>query len=562
MAKRGRAIRDIYDVLVVGSGGAGLQAAISAAESGSKVAVITKGLTRYSGATASGNFSFCAQFGYFGADDTAQRYAGDIVKSGQGLADAELAAVLAEGAGRAADALESYGVTWRRDPSGRHALATFGGHAYPRAIHVGLRTGKIMMTALARQAERTHVDIWEYAFAVEVLLQQGRAAGLLVYDIATGELREVPANAVVIATGGPIAMFEFHTNPDEMTGDGHALAYEAGAEFIDLEFIQHYPTVFVAPPAARGLHFPTGRLLGFGARLINAAGEEFFHKYTDTPIQFVTRDEVARAIALEVRAGRGTALGGVYVDCREMPVANVRDVHFESYFKDLGLHVERELQEVSTAAHYGLGGIRIDPVGRTCVPGLYAAGEVTGGLHGANRLTGTALPEAVVFGAVTGAAAAREARRATQPGCESRHRAWVESLFADAATPARSVGEVTASLRGVMDRNAGVLKSAPELQTALNSIAAIEREQLPLTRPRARQRRFNWEIVQCLELRSMLVAARLHCLAALAREESRGAHQRLDWPQRDDANWLSHLVVKAGANGPALRREPLRSAHG
>lgn len=560
MADRDPHVRDAYDVLVVGSGGAGLQAAIAAAEAGSRVAVITKGLTRYSGATASANFSYCAQFGYFGANDTPQAYTADIVRSGQGLSDPALAAVLAAGAAPAANALEGYGVAWRRDPDGRQSLATFGGHAHPRAIHVGLRTGKIMMSAFARQAERMKVDIREYAFAVEVLLRDGRVCGLLVYDIASGELRELRAAAVVIATGGPVAMFELHTNPDEMTGDGHALAYDAGAELIDLEFIQHYPTVFVAPPAARGLHFPTGRLLGFGARLINASGEEFFHKNARGAIHLATRDEVARAIALEVRAGGGTPLGGVYVDARAMPAAQVRDVHFEAYYQDLGLHAERDLQEVSTAAHYGLGGIRIDPAGRTSVPGLYAAGEVTGGLHGANRLTGTALPEAVVFGAAAGAAAAREGRTAPRARCESRLRAWVESLLTRAATgPMRPVGEVTALLRGLMQRNAGVLKTGDALRAALDEIAAIERDHLPATRPRALQRRFNWEVVQCLELRCMLIAARLHCLAALAREESRGAHQRLDWPERDDARWLTHLVVRGTATGPALRREPLRS---
>ncbi|MCC7271868.1 MAG: FAD-binding protein [Alphaproteobacteria bacterium] len=544
--------RERYDVVVVGSGGAGLRAAIAAADAGARVLVVTKGSLQHSGATASANFSYCAGFGYFGPDDTAAAYAEDIVASGLGFADPPLARRLAEGAGREADALEDYGVAWRRQEDGRHQLATFGGHRFPRAIHVGLRTGKVVMAALARAAAARGVATWEHALAVELLGDASGVCGVLVHDVASGELATVAAGAVVIATGGCVAMFALHTNPDELTGDGMALAYEAGAELVDMEFIQHYPTVFLAPAAARGLHYPTGRLLGFGGRLLNARGEEFFGRYEAGPIERATRDQVARAIALEVRAGGGTPGGGVWVDASAIPPERVRDVHFEAYFHDIGVCVEREPQEVTAAAHYALGGIRIDRDGRTGVPGLFAAGEVAGGVHGANRLTGSALPEVIVFGAAAGrAAAARAAATPPRPLPESRAARWVAGLRAPGGDAAISVAGETARLRAALAAGAGTLKSAEGLEAALATIADVE-ARLPALRARAAARRWNWEIVQCLELRAMLVAARLHCLAALERTESRGAHQRLDRPRRDDARWCRRIVLRRSEDGPRV----------
>jgi succinate dehydrogenase/fumarate reductase flavoprotein subunit len=543
--------REAYQVVVVGSGGAGLRAAIAAREAGASVLVVTKGSTQYSGATASANFSYTAQFGYFGETDTAATYASDIERSGLGLADPALARRLAEDATPEAATLEGYGVGWRRERDGRHSLATFAGHTHPRAIHVGLRTGKVVVTALARAAERAGVVVWEYAFAVEVLKHGARAAGLLVYDIATGELVSIAAGAVVIATGGPVAMFDFHTNPDELTGDGHALAYAAGADLIDVEFIQHYPTVFVAPAAARGLHYPTGRLLGFGGRLLNVHREEFFARYSNAPLATATRDEVARAIALEVAAGRGTPSGGVFVDARDVPPGKIRDVHFEAYFHDIGLYVEREPQEVMAAPHYALGGIRIDADGRSTVPGLFAAGEVAGGVHGANRLTGSALPEVIVFGAAAGRAAAKEAaepKKAPRAGDDAARLARD-----DAAEGGLSVGAAASRLRRALQSGAGVLKTADSLDEALQSVEAAERD-LPSIRFRSPTKRFNWELVQFLELRCMARAGRLHALAARARRESRGAHQRLDFPNRDDGEWRARLAVRRGERGPVFEK--------
>jgi len=532
-----------FDVVVIGSGAAGLRAAIEAAEAGRRVCVVTKGSLLYSGASASANFSYCASFGYSGVDDTPEAFAADIVASGHGLADPALALRLAEDAGTEADRAESWGVAWKRDADGRHQLATFGGHRFRRAIHVGLRTGKVLMVALGRRARGLGVAVRDHAVALEVLRRDGAAAGVLILDLRQGALATIPAGAVVLATGGNVAMYATHTNPDEVTGDGIAIAHAAGATLTDLEFVQSYPTVLIAPPAARGLHYPTGRLLGFGARLLNGHGEEFFHRYDRAPIQTARRDALSRAIILEVAAGRGSPNGGAFVDASAVAPETIRDVHFEGYFRDLAIDVNRDRQEVAPTPHFTLGGVRIDRDGRTNIPGLFAAGEVAGGLHGANRLTGVALPEALVFGAAAGRAAA--AWGAPQPIDDAADGPWHEAL-ALATRPARPgaphLGEASAALRTAMQGGAGVLVSAGSLRATLarlDEVAAM----LPRLASRQPGLRLNWEVARILELRHMLRAARLRAMTALRRTESRGAHLRLDHPA-EDADWRRHILVR------------------
>ncbi|MGG5822012.1 FAD-binding protein [Falsiroseomonas sp. HW251] len=536
-----------YDVVVVGSGAAGLRAAIAAAEAGRRVCVVTKGSLLYSGASASANFSYCASFGHFGAEDTPEAYAADILASGHGLADPALALRLGEDAGREADLLEGWGVAWKRDPAGRHQLATFAGHRFQRAIHVGLRTGKAVMVALGRRAGMLGTAVRDHSVALQVLLRDGVAAGVLLLDLRRGALVAMPAGAVVLATGGNVAMYALHSNPDEVTGDGIAIAHAAGATLTDLEFVQSYPTVLISPPAARGLHYPTGRLLGFGARLLNGNGEEFFHRYCDLPIQQATRDALSRAIVLEAAAGRGSPRGGAFVDARAVAQETLRNVHFEGYFRDLDIDVGRDWQEVAPTPHFTLGGVRIDRDGRTDVPGLLAAGEVAAGLHGANRLTGVALPESLVFGAAAGRAAGAESRAPRDIQVDTP---WHDAIAAalSPASPrcgAPHLGEAAGALRAAMQSGAGVLTSAASLRATLALLDQVE-AMLPRLASRQPGLRLNWELARILELRHMLAAARLHARAALLRDESRGAHLRLDHP-KEDPRWLRHLLVRGDA---------------
>ena len=552
---------DGYDVIVIGSGGAGLRAAICARRGGARVLLVTKGSVLHSGATGSGNYSYCAQFGYFGPGDNAEAYRRDIEASGLGFSDPELSTLLAQNAGSEAEELEAIGMGWNREPDGRFRLATFAGHRFPRAISVGLRTGKVMMATLAREAKRLGVVFLDYTFALEIAMVNSAVAGVILLDLRKGGVLEVASSAVVLATGGGVAMYEFHTNSDELTGDGIALAYHAGADLVDMEFIQSYPTVLVAPPAARSLHFPTGRLLGFGAQLLNARGEEFLARYEPAPIQHATRDQLSRAIALEVLNGGGTPRGGVLVDASGVPPERVRDVHFESYFRDLDLDVHAAPCEVTAAPHYFLGGVRIDSAGRTSLPGLFAAGEVSGGLHGANRLTGTSLPEVLVFGAAAGTAAAAFAAASATPklaaGAYKVQIDRIAALSTGSSGNSSRVARCAARLRHSLQQNAAILKSATSLRSVLADIEDIERRERPSIRIPSGKLRFNWELMEALELDNMLLLGRLHCQAALLREESRGAHNRLDFPETDDERWRVRLVCRAGKGKADFRQEPL-----
>lgn len=528
-----------YDVVVIGSGGAGLSAAIGAAETGARVAVLTKGSLLYSGATASANFSYCATIGYAGTADDNSSYARDILASGRGLTDPELAEVFASEAFTEARRLERWGLGWTRKDDGNLSVATFGGHSFPRAIHVGLRTGKALMTILGKVARTGNIDLREHTFVNEVTRDDGHVSGVSAIDLSSGERFHLGAPAVVIATGGSLAMYDFQTNPEELTGDGFALAFEAGAQLVDMEFIQAYPTVFIAPAAARGLHYPTGRLLGYGGRLLNAAGEPFFHRHEKKPIEHATRDELSRAIALEVASGRGTVHGGIVVDTSEVSPQRLADVHFESYFKDIGLDLSSGVQHVMAGPHFNLGGIRIDTRGATSVAGLYAAGEVAAGLHGANRLTGTALPEVLVMGRRAGLAAAEHAGTTDRFGTDKSH---FDDGNCNGSTGASEVGVVTHNFRKMLQEHASILKTRDSLDRAMSEIDRVRRIELPRLKPRIGKTHFDAERLQILQLRSMTVSARLHCVAAAIRTETRGAHIRLDYPVESDA-WRQHIVL-------------------
>jgi L-aspartate oxidase len=506
-----------FALVVVGSGISGLFVALEARHLG-PVLVITKGSvddtnTRW----AQGGIAAAV-----GPLDSPARHLADTIAAGAGLVDEEAARILCtEAPGRIAD-LVHYGVPFD-ESDGELALAREAAHGEARVLHAGGdRTGAAIETALAAAAQAGSIVVRDFTLATSVVVNDGRALGVEAHDLRTGERFEVRAGAVVIASGGAGQLFSHTTNPAVATGDGVALAFEAGAEVADLEFYQFHPTALRLPGVPPFLVSEAVR--GEGAVLRNAAGEAFMARYHPGR-DLAPRDVVARAIVAEMRAAKA---GHVSLDCRPIRHVDVavRFPGIYTYCKSAGLDMRCEPIPVAPAAHYLMGGIRTDTWGRTTVPGLYSCGEAAcTGVHGANRLASNSLMETVVFGKrVVEHLASREG------GAAPRHESAIESKPVAGATPDLS------ELQSLMWAHAGIERDGAGLRAARDICRAWPAGDPALaTDARA-----------AFERRQASVVASLMVEAALRREESRGAHFRRDFPARDDVRWQFRQVFRRG----------------
>ena len=422
MRKLDRTVLDT-DVLVVGAGGAGMYAAIAAARAGARVLLADKSMVGRGGATIMAQMTVAAALGEQGPDDWT-RHLADTLEAGRGLVDERLAALLCEGAVERIRELDAWRVGWARDADGRMCQVAAPGHGVPRCVYVDfLNTGPAVAQCLRRKSARTPGITKASGLAVtDLVTNDGVVAGAVGFNLEDGAAVAVAARAVVIATGGLTRLYRRNSASANMTGEGYALALRAGAELIDMEFPQFFPIGHLAP-----------RLVGMdpimwdpfryklGGRLLNAEGEEFVHRYggEDEGRYVTTRDIISYAITKEAEAGRATPGGGVFLSLEHLGERELRDA-FGPVIDRLaanGIDLTRRPIEVSPVAHYHMGGIRVDGEMATCVPGLYAAGEAVGGANGANRLSGNAIPEALVFGETAGRNAARSAG-------ESARNAW------------------------------------------------------------------------------------------------------------------------------------------
>lgn len=525
--------RPASDVLVVGGGLAGLSAALEAARAGAGVTLLAKRRPGRSGnsVVAAGNLS-----GPFDGSAAATRtFVADTLQAGGGIADPRLVATLAADAPAIPGYLQNLGVTWLQN-GGTFQYGLVPGFRRPLTIRpelgtVPLATAGLSLTLpLLGAARSAGVRLVEWETVVDLLLGTDRVAGVRSLD-RQGRMQCWPAGAVILACGGAGRLFARSNNTREMTGDGLALAYAGGATLRDLEFIQFHPSMGIDPLR---MIFPT-TLFGDGAVLRNAAGEAFLAARVPGGEAVATRDQMSRAIAGEVAAGRGLK-GGVQLDLSGIPEV-LRQGRYRELFALLRRSgsVPVNGMVVGLAVHFSMGGVMIDADGATTMPGLYAAGEICGGIHGANRLGGNALLEALVFGRRAGktAAAATAGDRA-----EGTVPAWEPPTGAGTASPA----PVRSRVREVLSTTAGVERCGEELAWGLEQLAAQE----------ARFAACGWQDDPLLwwETRHMLSGARLLLTAALARTESRGAHYRSDYPQSDDRIWRGSLLQHRTAGGP------------
>jgi succinate dehydrogenase / fumarate reductase flavoprotein subunit len=555
-----------HDVLVIGAGGAGLRAAIEASRLGARTAVVSKSLLGKAH-TVMAEGGVAAALGNVDHADDWRTHFQDTLFGGKYLNNWRMAELHAREAPERVRELERWGGVFDRTPDRRMSQRAFGGHTYKRLVHIGDRTGRELIRTLQDRAVHQGVEVFMEYVITRLLKESDRVCGAVGYRRATGELVVFGARAVVLATGGLGRFYRVNSNSWESTGDGHALAYEAGAELVDMEFVQFHPTGMVWPPGVVGL-LVTEAVRGEGGVLRNSEGERFMERYDAKRMELSTRDVVARAIYTEVTEGRGTQHGGVLLDVSHLPAATVRKKlpgMYDQFLELAGVDITQEPMEVGPTCHYAMGGIRVDAEdGASSVPGLFAAGECSGGMNGANRLGGNSLSDLLVFGRRAGDGAARYADGVAPARADSGQVAEAAEELAGYFADGREEDpyDVLADLQATMHDRVGIFRDEAGLTAAMAALRGLT-ERARHVGVAAGGRAFNpaWNL--CRDLRNMLTCAEAITRAALMREESRGAHSRLDFPGFDEY-WREHNVaIHRTAHGmhvapvPVLKRPEL-----
>ncbi len=559
-----------HDVVIIGAGGAGLRAAIEASAAGVSVAMICKSMLGKAH-TVMAEGGAAAALANKDHRDSWQTHFRDTMKGGKYLGDWRMAQIHAQQAPDRIRELEQWGAVFDRTPKGLTSQRNFGGHTYPRLAHIGDATGLELIRTLQQKGVHMGMDVF-MEFTVRRLFQtDGRISGCFAYDRNDGSLHVFKAKTIVLATGGITRCWEVCSGSWEYTGEGHALAYWAGAQMGDMEFVQFHPTGMIWPPSVKGILVTEG-VRGEGGTLRNAEGNRFMFDYVpemyadefaDTeeealgwvdevisgklatkrrPPELLTRDVVARAINSERAAGRASEHGGAYLDISWRDEDEVKKKLPGMYhqFKELAaVDITKQPMEVGPTAHYVMGGVKVDPYTQeTSVSGLYAAGEVATGLHGANRLGGNSLSDLIVFGKIAGVQAAEAAKEMSYfAGIDQSE---VDEVVSETLAPlSRSGGEnpakVVNDLREMMQNKAGIIRTRVLLLEALADLDEIA-IRASVTSPGG-GRTYNPGWHQALELSAMIDVSRMCALAALRREESRGAHTRDDFPETDHSHW-------------------------
>jgi succinate dehydrogenase / fumarate reductase flavoprotein subunit len=587
-----------HDVLVIGAGGAGLRAAIEAAALGARVGLVCKSLLGKAHTVMAEGGAAAAMANVDDRDSWRVHFA-DTMRGGQYLNNWRMAELHAKEAPDRIKELEAWGAVFDRTPDGRILQRNFGGHRYPRLAHVGDRTGLEMIRTLQDHAvHQPNIDVHMEVTVSRLLKDGDRIAGALAYDREKGRFKLFTSPAVVLATGGVGRAFSITSNSWEYTGDGHALAYAAGAELIDMEFVQFHPTGMVWPPSVRGILVTEG-VRGEGGVLRNSKGERFMFqdipenyrpqtadteeegwryvigdKSARRPPELLTRDHVARCIQREVREGRGSPHGGVFLDIAwiEEKLPNAEEhirkklpSMYHQFMQLANIDITTTPMEVGPTTHYMMGGVRVDGDSQmSSVPGLFAAGEVGAGLHGANRLGGNSLSDLLVFGRRAGEYAAKFAaeRGGARPSATEADDAVRNALLPfERAGSGESPYAIQHELQQMMQKLVGIVREEKEMLEALSGVRALRSRAVKVGVHGNREYNPGWHTA--LDLENLLTVSEAIALAAIERRESRGGHFRDDYPDKVAEYATFNIVIrKAGDGSMHLERRPIPALPG
>ncbi len=542
-----------HDVVVIGGGLAGTRAALEAYFTGVDVAIVSKlhPMRSHSVAAAGGINAAVSE------EDSWEGHMFDTVKGSDYLADQDAVEAFTRDAADTVIQMEHWGTPFSRGPDGRLSSRPFGGHGMPRAYFAGDRTGLMLLNTTYEQVVKEDLTVYEEWAVTNLAVEDGTCRGMFALELATGELHAIRSKAVVIATGPAGQTYQKSTNAATCTGDGLTIALRAGIPLKDMEFVQFHPTSLFGPNV-----LITEMARGEGGRLFNVLGERFMEKYAPTVVDLAPRDIVSRSIIMEAREGRAFEGGYVHLDLTHLEPGYVKErlpevIEFSRDFA--GVDALSEPIPVEPAQHYMMGGIAVDVNGATPLPGVYAAGECACvNLHGANRLGGNALLECLVFGKRAGAAAAAHARerdfgdlpKASLKQEEDRiHRILFRMRYERVASIRRGMQEA-------MHENAGVFRREEEMVDGLKAVKQLQ-ERYRNVYVEDKGSVFNQNLLNALELGNMLTVAEVILKGAIDRKESRGAHSRVDYPERDDENWLKHTIATIVDGEVTLSYEPV-----
>ena len=529
------------DVLIIGSGGAGSRAAIEVDDAGLKAIIVSKGLSFRSGCTGMAEGGYNAVFKTVDKDDSIDAHFNDTLKGGSYLNDKKLVEILVSESPKRLVDLENYGALFDRQESGEIDQRPFGGQSFRRTCYQGDRTGAELLNALKEEIIKRDIECIEEVMITSLVTDGNQVIGATGLNLKDSSLIYFKAKATILASGGAGQLYPVTSNTFQKNGDGYAISYRAGANLVDMEQVQFHPTGMVAPESKKGV-LVTEAVRAEGGKLINSEGERFMSKYAPEKMELATRDVVARSIYQEIIEGRGTENGGVYLDISHLDDDYI-DEKLETMvlqFETVGVDIKHGPIEVAPTAHHFMGGLKINTDASSSLDNLFGAGEVCGGVHGANRLGGNALADTQVFGRIAGVSASKAAKESelkTNDEMVREEASRIEGLIKKGSVKPK---EFKNRIKNLMWEKVAIVREEKTLNEALGELLEMQKELVNLDVSDKKQ--YNTDLVTALEVINMVEICILTVKSAIIRRESRGAHFRSDFPETKD-EWKKSIII-------------------